>query len=359
MKILFILHYPPPVHGAAAVGLQIKESKIINDAFECNYINLGTSVTIDEIGGGKFIKLIRYLSIVGQVLKSIILTRPDLCYLTITSKGPPFYKDASIVLLLKLARIKLIYHFHNKGVHERQDKYIDNLIYRFVFKNSYVILLSQFLYPDIDKYVLKKNVFYCPNGISDLEIRPVKKKENNVVELLFLSNLIESKGVYVLLEACKILHVKNLVFNCTFVGGIGDISEQMFLSKLEELNLLECVNYAGKKFGKDKDIAFSNSDIFILPTLNDCFPLVLLEAMQYSIPVVSTFEGGIQDIVEDGVTGFLVQQKNVEELAKKLELLIKSTELRQQMGIAARKKFETEFTSQIFENRFKEILQQV
>jgi glycosyltransferase involved in cell wall biosynthesis len=292
------------------------------------------------------------------VFKNVVLNRPDLCYLTISSKVPSLYKDASIVFLLKLFGIKLIYHFHNKGVRENQERNIDNLIYRFVFKKSDVILLSKFLYPDIEKYVPEEHVYYCPNGIADREIHGEKRK-NTVAEILFLSNLIESKGVYVLLEACKLLRDKELDFHCTFVGGIGDISEEIFLSKLKELNLVECVNYAGKKFGKEKEIVFANSDIFILPTLNDCFPLVLLEAMQYSMPVVSTFEGGIRDIVDDSVTGYLVQQKNIGELAEKLEILIKNRELRQQMGKAGRIKYETEFTSEIFERRVHEILLQV
>lgn len=359
MKILFVLHYPPPIHGAAAIGLQIIESKLINDAFDCKYINLGTSITINEIGGKSFIKLFRYLSIFGQVFWELISNRPDLCYISITSKGVPFYKDATLAFLVKLFGVKLIYHFHNKGVSLRQGKFFDDLMYRVTFKNSSVILLSKYLYPDVQKYVLNEQVWFCPNGIPDVEIKKNIIRDKNVVELLFLSNLIESKGVFVLLEVCKILQNKKLNFQCTFVGGVGDISEQQFQSKLKELKIEDSVNYAGKKFGKDKESFFTNTDIFILPTLNDCFPLVLLEAMQYSIPVISTFEGGIPDIVEDGVTGFLVPQKNIETLAEKLEILIRNPELRIKMGIEARNKFVSEFTLNKFETRFKEILQQV
>jgi len=359
MKILFVLHYPPPIHGAAAIGLQIIESKVVNDAFDCKYINLGTSITIDEIGGKSFIKLFRYFSIFSQVFWELISNRPDLCYISITSKGTPFYKDATLAFLVKLFGVKLIYHFHNKGVSLRQDKFIDNLLYRMTFRNSNVILLSKYLYPDIKKYVVNEQVWYCPNGIPNVEIKKSKNGEESVVELLFLSNLIESKGVFVLLEVCKILQDKKLNFQCTFVGGVGDISEQQFQTKIQELKIADSVNYAGKKFGKDKDLFFANTDIFILPTLNDCFPLVLLEAMQYSLPVISTYEGGIPDIVEEGVTGFLVPQKNVDALAEKLEMLIKNPELRKQMGIAARNKFESEFTLNKFEFRFKDILQQV
>lgn len=359
MKILFLLHYPPPVHGSSMVGLQIKESKLVNKTFECRFINLGTSKTINEIGGKKVIKLFRYLSILGHLLKNILFHRPAICYFSINSKGAPFYKDSTLALVIKLFRIKLIYHFHNKGVSLRQDKFLDDLFYKLVFRNSSVILLSRYLYNDIQKYVHKEQVYYCPNGIPNIEVKQIKKEGRTNVELLFLSNLMESKGIFVLLDVCKILKSKELIFHCTIVGSIGDISEQGMLSKLEKMHLTSYVNYAGKKFGKEKEEEFLNADIFIHPTLNDCFPLVLLEAMQYSLPIVSTFEGGIPDIVTDGKTGYLVAKRNIETLADKLEILIKNPELRQQMGNSGRKKYLDEFTSDFFEFKIVEILQQI
>ncbi|MFT3752813.1 MAG: glycosyltransferase family 4 protein [Paludibacter sp.] len=357
MKILFILHYPPPIHGAAAVGLQIKESELINKTFSCKYINLGTSRTIDEIGGKSVQKLFRYLAIIWQVLIQLVFNRPDLCYLSITSKGVPFYKDATLVLLAKLFGVKLVYHFHNKGVSLMQDRVFDNLLYKFVFKKSNVILLSEKLYPDIQKYVSLKQIHFCPNGIPDMEILTVDKKEDGRVSLLFLSNLLVSKGVFVLLEACRVLKNKNLNFECVFVGGIGDINQQQFEEKLKDLDLADCVKYEGRKIGKEKAEAFATADIFVHPTLDDCFPLVLLEAMQYSLPVVSTLEGGVPDIVVNNATGYLVEKANVETLAGQLEMLIKQSELRKRFGSAGRGRYENEFKIQCFENRLHKILQ--
>ena len=356
MNILFVLHLPPPIHGAATVGLQIKNSTIINQAFNCEYINLGTSITIEEIGKRRFVKLLRYFAILWRVLKTVLLRRPDLCYFSMTSKCTPFYKDASLALLVKLLGVKIIYHFHNKGVSVNQDKFIDNLLYRVVFKGSEVILLSPKLYPDIQKYVKHEHVYYCPNGIKDVEKLAGLSRDTQPVRLFFLSNLMESKGVYLLLEACKDLKQKELVFQCTFVGGIGDIDKLQFESKLRELDIEDCVDYVGEKFGNEKGDIFSNSDIFVHPTLNDCFPLVLLEAMQYSLPVISTFEGGIPDIVDDQSTGFLIPKNDVSALVEKLELLIVDKDLRIKMGAAARKKFDSEFKSDKFEIRMKRIL---
>jgi glycosyltransferase involved in cell wall biosynthesis len=121
------------------------------------------------------------------------------------------------------------------------------------------------------------------------------------------------------------------------------------------------VKYLGRKFGQDKQAVLADTDIFAFPTYysNECFPLVLLEAMSASIAVVSTFEGGIPDIIEDGVTGFLVPQRDVEIMAEKLEELIQNPTLRQQMGKAGRQKFETELTLGIFEHNLQLILHQI
>lgn len=358
-KILFILHLPPPVHGSSTVGQYIYESKIINNAFECRFINLSTSRLINEIGKKPIQKIGRYFSILYQVFKQLICFKPQFCYLAITAKGYAFYKDALIALMAKTFKVPLVYHFHNKGVSTWEKKRLNNILYHIVFKNSYAILLSKYLYPDVQKYFPEQKVFYCPNGIPDTTVKRTKDLDSNdnAVRILFLSNLIESKGVFVLLEACKILQQKQLPFNCTFVGAEGNITAKQFHEKVKEPGLEESVVYLGKKYGNEKEEAFTKADIFAFPTFeNECFPLVLLEAMQHSLPIVSTFEGGIPDIVDEGETGFLVAQKNAEKLAEKLEILIKDPDLRHRMGIAGRTKYENQFTLSVFENRLKDIL---
>lgn len=363
-KILFVLHIPPPVHGSSVIGMQIKNSLIINKEFDCRYVNLGTSSTIDEIGKRGLVKLFRFAAIWFSILHQLITFRPKLCYFAITAKGAAFYKDATIAFLLKIFGVKLVYHFHNKGVSARQDKWLDNLLYRIVFKNAAVILLSKHLHPDIQKYVSKENIYYCPNGVPDVVGRnsvSILKEEKKNVNILFLSNLIESKGVFVLLDACKILHNKQVPFHCTFVGGIGDVNEDQFNDKVGKLNIESRVAYLGKRYGIQKESEFAKADIFAFPTYyhNETFGLVNLEAMQHSLPIVSTFEGGIPDVVEDGVTGFLVPQKNAQALADKLEILINNPQMRQQMGVAGREKYEKEFTLDTFETTLTYILNTV
>ena len=358
-KVLFILHTPPPLHGAATVGKYICESSLINSEFECKYLRLGTTTSFKERRKITARKFLRFIKLVIRAFFTSLSFRPDLVYLSITSKGMGFYKDALVVLALKLTGSKLLFHFHNKGIRTRQHIKFDDLIYNFVFRKANVILLSKHIYHDIKKYVPASRVYYCPNGIPDTinKSQNTKQKENKEpLEILFLSNLIESKGVFVLFEACKILKQKGLTYHCTYVGDAGDVNAQQFHDKVNELELTAQIEYVGKKYGEEKEEVFSNADIFVHPTFEDCFPLILLEAMQHKLPVVSTFEGGIPDIVEDGRTGFLVPQKDAVALAEKLEILIQNPTLRQKMGNAGRKKYEEEFTINKFEKNLLKII---
>lgn len=360
-KILFILHLPLPIHGAGMVGQFIKESKLINQTFETDYINLSTSESIDEIGkagGRKFFVLLKLLK---NVLKSLLTKKYNLYYLTLTAAGPGFYKDLLFVFLLKLSGKKIIYHFHNKGIADNKSVLTDYL-YRFAFRNTKSILLSPSLYPDIQKYVRSDNVFFCANGIPEEKTDSVlleEKKEDSPCNLLFLSNLLAEKGVYVLLEACKILKEENIPFVCHFVGPWGDVTETEFYKQAATYKLTENIIVHGRKYGSEKSQALQLADIFVFPTYyhNECFPLVLLEAMQFSLPVVSTYEGGIRDIVKESETGFLVPQKNAGELAAKLKLLIQNPSLRRDMGKKGFERYAKYFTLEMFEKEITATLE--
>ncbi|EXZ16445.1 glycosyltransferase, partial [Bacteroides fragilis] len=110
-----------------------------------------------------------------------------------------------------------------------------------------------------------------------------------------------------------------------------------------------------------KEKYLREADLFVFPTYynNECFPLVLLEAMEYSLPCISTNEGGITDIIEESKTGYIVEKQNPKILAQQIEYLLDHPELRKQMGQAGKNKFQKEFTLEKFEERMKTILEEV
>ena len=120
------------------------------------------------------------------------------------------------------------------------------------------------------------------------------------------------------------------------------------------------LQFLGKRYGEEKERIFQNSDIFVFPTYYECecFPLVLLEAMQYGLPCVTTDEGGIRDIVENGRNGFVCPRQDAMAVADALDTLINDSELRTTMGKEGRKKLMKLFTESVFEERLKEIFEE-
>lgn len=177
--------------------------------------------------------------------------------------------------------------------------------------------------------------------------------------ILFLSNMMIAKGVWDLVDACKILKEKGRNFKCHFVGKWSDISEVEFKKKIHEYGLDNMIYAHGAKYGHEKDVFFQNSDCFILPTHNECFPLVLMEAMEKSIACIASDEGGVKAIIDENKTGFVVEKKAPSLLAERIQYLMDNPKLCVEMGKAGRIKFENEFTIERFENRMKKILNEI
>ena len=351
------------MHGAAMMGNYLMKSEVINHDFDARFINLGTNKILSQSGKGSLKKIFTFASLIRNLRSILRKEKFDLCYMTLTSSGAGFYKDLFIVSIIKRRNKNLIFHFHNKGVSLPKSKLTDKL-YRYVFRNTKSILLSQYLYPDIQQYVSPENVFYCPNGIPSLSVSTEEKetiepeKDESCCKLLFLSNIMRGKGVFPLLDACRIMKENGVNFTCHFVGGWLNITEAEFTEEIRKRSLTDSVFSYGPKYGKEKEEFYRNMHVFVFPTFYDVFPLVCLEAMQNSLAIVATPEGGIPDIVVDGKTGFLVPQHNAEALAQKLTVLIENTSLREDMQREGKKRYDELFTLGIWERNMSAILTQ-
>ena len=358
-KILFIMHMPPPVHGAAMMGQYIHDSKLINNRFDCHYINLTTAKNLQDIGRGGVKKLWKFLCLLARIVKVLMAVKPQLVYVTPNSHGGAFYKDFVVVELIKLLGYKVVVHYHNKGVATCQDKWLDDKLYRIFFKNVKVILLADALYYDVEKYVKRKDVFICPNGIPEtLDVEPVAEKHHAIPQLLFLSNLLVDKGVLVLLDALKVLKDKGYSFVCHFVGGeTAEIDAARFAEEVEKRGLNEMAIYLGKKYGEEKCKEYEKSDAFVFPSLNEAFPLVNLEAMEYKLPVVASNVGGVSAEIKNGENGFLCTPGDTDAFVESIGKIIENSDLRQKMGEDGYRKFKENFTLSAFENNFVEGLE--
>jgi len=357
IKGLFILQLPPPIHGAAMVNDIIKNSKLINQSIEAVYINSTTAKDISDIGKNGIKKYFSAFKLYIEIIKNYKNDQFDFTYITLAPHGFALYKDAIFVFLAKLFNQTVIIHLHGKGIKNNYKKSsLKRRFYKTIFKNTKVIHLSKLLYFDIDELVSQCHVYYIPNGINGGINREVSSIEN----ILYLSNMQETKGSFTLLQAAKILKEKNLDFHLNFVGKWHNdkVFKRKWLHYFEKHNLKENVSYVGPKYGNEKEEQFKNANLFVFPTYNDCFPITLLEAMSFSLPVISTDEGAISEILDEN-SGLIVPKQDPEKLADAIENLIKNPEKASIISANARKRYELLYTQEVFEKKFLSTIKKI
>lgn len=174
------------------------------------------------------------------------------------------------------------------------------------------------------------------NGVEDKGTE-LNKVLNKVPRIIMVARFTPPKDYETLILALG--NIKGDYEAC-FVGG-GQLLSPM-KSLATELNLNQKIKFLGER--KDVDDLLEQSDIFVLCSNYEGLPISIIEAMSNNIPVIATNVGGVKELVEDNKTGFLVNRKDVQVLAKRLQYLIDNNNERLEMGRAGYEKFYKEFT---------------
>jgi colanic acid/amylovoran biosynthesis glycosyltransferase len=185
------------------------------------------------------------------------------------------------------------------------------------------------------------------NGMSLECLQPAPWDVGYPPLIVSVGRLIEKKGFPYLVEACRLLKYRRRSFRCVIVGA-GD-KEQELRALIERLNVAEEVVLAGAMEHEAVLETIRRSTVTVLPCIvgedgnRDALPTVLLEAMALGRPVVSTDLPGVTEIVDHGVNGFLVPQRDSRALAEALETVLEKPELQVSLGRASRTKAEGAF----------------
>lgn len=360
-RILLFVKIPPPVTGATLMNQRVVDSMVLKKAFKIRTIGISYNNTLNQMGDWRLKKIFKIISYSGQLFKQLIIFKPSLIYFQVSPHGFAFLRDSIYVFIIKLFSIKIVYHMRGKGIAAEIKSPIKRILYKSVFKKQYVITLSKRLNYDIEP-IYSGYIYNVPNGIENIDINSFlssKNKRRDPVKLLYLSNLIVSKGILDFLEALSFLSSKDVNFNATIVGAEGTLSKIQLMKIIKDKKLEDYISYLGALYGKEKHKVLSNSDVLVFPTKNDIWGNVNLEAMQFSIPVIATNEGAISEIVDDGITGFIIEKNSPEQIAEKIQLLIDNPELRKSMGEAGRKKYLEKYTIDKFEQNLKEVFEDI
>lgn len=186
-------------------------------------------------------------------------------------------------------------------------------------------------------------------GINLDNFRYRKPKRNNKITFLFVGRLIEKKGIKYAIDAFNKIKNNNFEFR---ILGDGPLEDEL-KSQVRNLNLQNKVKFITNKNVKNpRKLAldeFNRADIFVLPSVlasdgdKEGTPFVLMEAQAMGIPCISTFHAGIPYVILENKTGFLVKEKDIDDLSNKMLKLAKDYKLRLKFSKAGRKHIEENY----------------
>jgi len=357
---LFLVQLPPPVHGVSIANQRIVNDAVLAAAVDMHVLSTEYTTSLANLGRFSFRKGLRWLRLMLVFGKRLFAEPPDFVYFTPVVTGARFALDVPFIALAKLFRRRLILHLHGRGVAERARRRSWRSLYEFTFSNCALISasvgmrqheLSPLKLEGARQYVIENAVDRV-----DVDRYKVAAEPDQPTRLLFLSTTFPFKGIFVLLSALRLLADRGVAFRAELAGNSTTAHDESIRRTIEETGLAGMIWTSGARYGDDKWRSFGRADVFVLPTLNDYFPLVLLEAMQFGLPIVATRVGAIAEIVEDESNGVVVAPGDAHALADALERLIKDRDLRRRFGAGSRARYLARYVPERFTDEFKAML---
>jgi colanic acid/amylovoran biosynthesis glycosyltransferase len=205
---------------------------------------------------------------------------------------------------------------------------------------EFIFCISNFCRSQVMKYSPPpqwKNLHVVPLGVDPQHFRPQPRPAADaLLQIASVGRLVPAKGQLILLSSLRQLLKKGHGIHLTFIGDGSD--RKLLEAYVTEHQLTGSVTFTGALNHDQTRARLAQSDIFVLPSFAEGVPVALMEAMAMEIPCVSTLIAGIPELIDSEVDGLLVPASSDEVLAAAIERLIRSPELRAQLGGTARKK---------------------
>jgi len=243
-------------------------------------------------------------------------------------------------------KIPIVLNFHGAELLlVKKKKWIKPILKIFIKKANLIFANSSFTVKKI-KEICNREVEISPYGTTlGVCIEHNKLVSQGKFKVLFVGRHIERKGIEYLIKAATILDSAKFEIR---IAGQGDLTEK--LKKQAAKDAQEQIVFLGKLSSECLEKEYKNANCFILPAIVDSkgdtegLGVVLIEAVQYGLPIIASDVGGIPDVVIDKKTGLLVPEKNPEAIATAIKELSENEELRKSLVLGASEHIEQNFS---------------
>lgn len=362
LRILVVGQTPPP-HGGQAVMIQaLLEGHYTR--IRLFHVRMAFSADMDSVGKFALGKVATLFTTMARVAWARIRHRTPVLYYP--PSGPnkvPVLRDIALLCATRWLFRRTVFHFHAGGVSGFASQLPAPLrpLFRLAYRRPDLAIRTAAQNPDDGLALGARRCTVVPNGIADARGTVPERlaAPGEPLEILFVGVLVESKGVRVLLEAFARLVAAGIDARLRIMGRWNEQPlKDWAMAFIAQEGLAHRVEFLGVLDGAAKHARFAACDIFCFPSYFEAesFGLVLVEAMQFAKPLVSTRWRGIPSVVDDGVNGYLVPVRDPGAVADRLLALARDPDLRRRMGEAGRRIFEERFTLEAFHRRMEDEL---
>jgi len=190
---------------------------------------------------------------------------------------------------------------------------------------NYMIVISRKICNQLIKKGISQDKFtFISNGVDLLQFDKVQITNSNSY-ILFIGRLEKVKGIFYLLEAFKNLNKINKEISLKIVGD-GKLKNQI-IKYIENNRLGDWVDLLGSLTGNNLIEIYKGAKLIVIPSINEGFPLVILEAWASKIPIISTKVGDIPKFLKNNINGILIPPKDPVQILEKIKLLLNNENL--------------------------------
>lgn len=285
---------------------------------------------------GKIGRLVRSFFQFFQFLRR---EKPAIVHINASMDQKSYWRDLVYLLLARLLCKKIVYQVHGGALPLEffsGNRFLTGFLRWSLRRADVIVLLSEVAMRAYKDFLPESRLEIVPNAIDVAGLVDIPRgKTGGPLQLVCIGRLVAEKGIYESIEAVKILNERGHKVMLTIAGN-GPCQKDLE-ALIDKLDLQESVRFIGPVFGATKEALWAASDIFSFPTRHrEGLPYALLEAMAAGVVPISTTVGGIPDVMQNGVHGFLVPPSNSPVLADKIARLDKDRGLLLKLGAAAR-----------------------
>ncbi len=339
-SILLLGHLPPPIMGPSIATKIILDSSLSN-YYDITSLDTNTHSRFNQIGRFHFQGVLKTIFLYLKQFKIIKKEMFDLALIPISQSLVGFMKDSFFIIIARKMNVPVLVQLRGSNFNSFiANKYIDSYVRYILSKTSGAIVLHSNYKYLFKKYLPENKIFDVTNGV-DISIKRAKQKGDKI-KILFLSNMLKSKGILDVLDAFSLAIKDNENIELTLAGSCKDIDVR---EKIDSMKNQCPIKYVGLVNHDEKLECLKNADIFVFtPNMPEGLPWSIIEALAAGLPIIINNLGNGCELVENNKNGFVVSSSI--ETSDKIVELSKNKNLRDRMSYESKKIYLSRFTEQ-------------